>query len=276
MGARRRCQTQRSVTPSFVADVAGTFVVRLVVNDTIVDSAPDNVTVTAAPNLISLALVGTNLLGVGRQATVRVTLPAAAPVGGVSVTVTSDNTGFVTVGPPNVVSIPEGGTTGDLVLNGVSPGTTVVRANGPGYNEGTLTVTATQNVLSVPSTLNVPFGGTASFPVTIPAPAPVGGVTVDLVSTAPGSVEVLTPTVTILAGGVSANGTLRGAGIGSATVTASQATFSSASSNVSSTGALNIIETSATIRPAFPGTITIRLESGGNPIAAPAGGRQSR
>ena len=271
-GSAATLSNANTSTPSFLADVVGAFVVRLVVNDGIVASAPDDVTVTAAPNQIALELLGTSLLGAGRQATLRVTLPAAAPAGGVTATVTSDNPSFVTVGPPNTVIIPAGGTTGDVVLNGVSAGTTLVRANAPGYNEGTRTVTVTQNVLTVPSTLNVPFGSTASFPVSIPAAAPAGGVTVNLVSNAPGSVEVLTPTVTILAGTLSANGAVRGAGIGSATVTASHASFSSASSIVSSTGALNIIETSAALRPAFPGTITIRLESGGNPIAAPAGG----
>jgi uncharacterized repeat protein (TIGR01451 family) len=263
-----------TATPSFVADVTGSYVVRLVVSDTIVDSAVDEVVVTATPNSIGLSLVGTSLVGVGQTATLRAMLPAPAPAGGVTIAVTSDDTNVVTIGPPGTVNILQGGTTGDVTLNGINAGTTTVRANATGYVEGTFSVTTTQNVLTVPATLNVPFGGTVSFPVNVPNPAPPGGLTIDLVSSVPANVEVLASTVTIPQGAVSANGSLRGAGIGSATVTASLASFSSASSTVSSTGALNVVEASASLRPAFPTTVTVRLESGGNPIAAPPGGTQ--
>ena len=49
-----------AVTPSFVADVAGNFVVRLIVNDGLVNSAPDSVTVTAQapPNTAPVANAG--------------------------------------------------------------------------------------------------------------------------------------------------------------------------------------------------------------------------
>ena len=39
---------------------------------------------------------------------------------------------------------------------------------------GGILFAVTQNVLTVPATLNVPFGQTASMPVNIPQPAPAG------------------------------------------------------------------------------------------------------
>jgi uncharacterized repeat protein (TIGR01451 family) len=260
------------VSPTFVPDVTGSYTVRLVVNDGFTDSAPDTATITATTNVISMALVGTPLVGVSRQASLEVTLPAPAPVGGVVVTVTSDDTGIVTVGPPNTVTIAAGNTTGQVTLNGISAGTTIVRAAAPGYPSGAFTVTVTQNVLTVSTPLNVPFGQTASFPVNLSQPAPPGGLVIDLVSSAPGTVEVLTPTITVPQSAVSANGTVRGLGIGTATVTASNPNFSSAASQVSSTGNLNILQTSATFTPAFTTNLTIQLESGGNAVAAPPGG----
>ena len=47
-----------------------------------------------------VALVNATLVGVGREATLSVTLPFAAPVGGVTATVTSLNTNLLTVDHP--------------------------------------------------------------------------------------------------------------------------------------------------------------------------------
>ena len=124
------------VNPSFVADVTGIYTVRLIVNDTIVDSAPDDVTITVNPNAIALALLNTPLIGAGRQATLQITLPSAAPAGGALVTVVSNNTNVVTVGPPNTTTIAQGATVGQVVLNGIASGSTTVDATAPGYDAG--------------------------------------------------------------------------------------------------------------------------------------------
>lgn len=80
------------------------------------------------------------------------------------------------------------------------------------------------------------------------------------------------PGVTIPAGSFGANGTVRGRAIGTATVTASRTDYSSASPLVTATAQLNILETSLTVRPSFPQSITVRLDNGGSAIAAPAPG----
>jgi hypothetical protein len=225
---------------------------------------------------ISLSLVGTQVVGVNRDATVRVTLPQAAPAGGVTVTVTSDNTGILTVSAPGAVSIPEGQTIGQVTVNGVSAGTTVLRGNATGFTEGSLSVTVTLNLISMPTTLNVPLGQTTNLPVTIaPDPAPAGGVVVNVISSDPSGVRVDTPTVTIPQGQLSANATVFGAGIGSVTVNGSSPNYAADVTATSTTASINIVEGNQTINNSFGGNITVRLESPpGTAFAAPAGGVQ--
>ena len=199
-----------AASPTFTPDVAGLYTLRLVVNDTIVDSPPDTVAITVLSSAITMFLVDTPLVGAGRQTRLRVTLPFAAPAGGVVVAVSSDNDQVVTVDPPASVTIPQGADTSQVTLRGIAPGVTTVRAAAPGYADGALQITVTQNVLSVPATLNVPLGQTTSLPITIPNPAPLGGVAVDITSSNPALVEVQTATVLIPQGAVSANATVRG------------------------------------------------------------------
>jgi uncharacterized repeat protein (TIGR01451 family) len=261
-----------TTSPTFTADLPGIYTVRLVVNDTIVDSPSDTVAITVFSNVITMALVETPLVGAGRPATLRVILPFEAPVGGVTVRVTSNADGVVTVTPPGTITILEMQTTGDIVINGIEPGTATLTATAPGYLDGEFEVAVTQNVLTVPTNLNVALGQTASLPITIPGPAPAGGLLVTLVSSNSSAVEVTTATVTIPAGAFGANGTVRGASPGGAVVTASSPGFSSASAQVVSQANLNITVESLQIRPDFPSSINIRLESAGSPVAAPAPG----
>ena len=53
--------------------------------------------------IIGLSLVDASVVGVGRQATLRVTLPFAAPTEGVTVSVTSGDTNLLTVAAPGTV-----------------------------------------------------------------------------------------------------------------------------------------------------------------------------
>ena len=98
-GSVAQLNSPNAASPTFTPDVIGNYTVRLVVNDTIVDGPADTVVVTVLSNQIGMALVDTPLVGVGRQAAVRVTLPFEAPTGGAIVTVISSNTGFATVSP---------------------------------------------------------------------------------------------------------------------------------------------------------------------------------
>ena len=141
---------------------------------------------------ITPELLDTPLVGVGRSATLEITLDPPAPAGGSTVTVTSDDEEILTVEPPGTIFIPDGEANGQIGVVGIAAGTTTVRWDTPGYNEGSLEIEVTPNLISLPTTLNVPLDKTVSMPVTIaPDPAPEGGVVVSLVSDNP-AVEVLT------------------------------------------------------------------------------------
>ena len=137
---------------------------------------------------------------------------------------------------------------------------------------GTATVTITIALITTPATLNVPFGGTASLPITLTEPAPAGGVSLSVVSgdatiTAPSS-----PTVVIAQGALSGNATLSGLQPGSVDVTVANPQFGSAVSVVSVTAELDILGGNVTFATPFGETVTVQLESQGAATAAPAGG----
>jgi len=229
---------------------------------------------TCAASGITLSLINTSRVGVGRTAEVGILLSPPAPAGGVTVTVTSDDTGRLTISPPGTVLIPEGASLGQITVSGIAPGTVRLRANATGYPEGVLDAVVTLNLISTPTVLTLLPGQTLDIPVTIaPDPAPVGGLAVSLKSLNPAFVEVLTPTVLIPEGAFSANGSLRGVAFGSTQVVASHPEYAADQTQVDVAGALNIVQSALTINAAFSDEITIELRTPGNaPVAAPAPG----
>ena len=152
---------------------------------------PATFTATVGLPQIALGFPGIPGVGIGKTVTVRATIPAPAPAGGVAVTMTSDAPGIASV-PGTPVTIPQGATTADFTVTGVATGTTTLRGNATGYTEGTLSIDVQVRSISVPTTLNVPFGQTASLPINIGAPAPAGGVVIDVVSDNPTAVGIQT------------------------------------------------------------------------------------
>ena len=130
------------------------------------DPAAAVVTIADKPP-ITLALVDTQVAGVGIPATLRVTLGAAAPTGGVTVSVTSDDTARLAVADPGSIAIAEGETVGQIVLNGLAPATVTIRAAAANYQNAALDVMVTRNIISVPATFNVPIGQPGNLSITI-------------------------------------------------------------------------------------------------------------
>ncbi len=138
----------------------------------------------------------------------------------------------------------------------------------------TVSVEIVVSIVSVQPTLNVPYTGSASLPITLSEPAPAGGVVFNVTTTDATRVGVdpSSTTVTIPAGQQAANAVLLGVAPGSATVTVSNADFGSASSLVSTTANLDIVQTAVSFPQGQTAQITVRLRSGGADVAAPAGG----
>ena len=229
-------------------------------------------TATFGTSPIVLSFVGIPDVGIGRSATVRATIPSPAPAGGVAVTLASDAPTTADVAAPATRTIVQGTTTVDFTVNGLAVGATTVRANATGYTEGTLPITVQNRNISVPATLNVPYGGTASLPIQLPDPAPAGGVTFTVQSSAPGNVGVATSPVTIAAGGQTANATLNGVLPGPATITVSNPSYVDGVTAATTTASLNIVQPSAALNQSFGTSITINFESSGIPTAAPSPG----
>jgi alpha-tubulin suppressor-like RCC1 family protein/uncharacterized protein YjdB len=225
----------------------------------------------AVPGML-LDIADSDIVGVGLSATVDLTLAAPAPAGGVTVTLTSDSPSLVSVAPPGTAFVPAGTTTGTFTINGLSIGSTTLRASASGYAQATLAVQATNQIISLPATLNVPYGLTASLPVQLVTPAPPGGLAVTLSSSDPSRVGIVTSTVNVAAGATLSSGTLSGVLPGPATITASAPGWVSDQTLATTTATLNVIETSVTINASFGEIFTIELRSGGLPVTAPAPG----
>lgn len=230
-------------------------------------------TVFAQPPVptILLQLQGTSVVGVGRTALLQVKLSSPAGVNGDTLTVTSSNPSIITASPSTLV-VPAGDSIVYDTLTGVAAGVDTISVAATGYVTGVLPVTASLNLISLPTTLTVPFGGTSNISVTLGAPAPAGGVVVTLTSSDTTKVGIQTPTVSFAQGEITKSGTLTGVALGSATITASNPNYAGDQAAATTAANLDFVASSATIYPAFPDTQTIRFLSQGSPIAAPAGG----
>jgi alpha-tubulin suppressor-like RCC1 family protein len=122
---------------------------------TLVASAAGLTTATSAAfdvtapvlSTIALDIVGPDLIGLALTNPLTITLGAPAGVGGATVTVTSDAAGVAAPASASV-TVPAGGTTAQVTLNGVALGTTTVRANATGYAEGTLSVQVSDQIVA--------------------------------------------------------------------------------------------------------------------------------
>lgn len=220
---------------------------------------------------IQLSFLGIPGVGVGLTVPVAVTLNAAAPAGGTTVTLASGNPSLFTVAPTSVV-IPQGSIADTVVVTGVSAGSASLGATAPGYTAGNLTVDVQNRNVSVPPTLAVPYGQTQSLPIVLPAPAPAGGVTFTVSSADPSRVGVVTPTVTIAAGGQAANATLSGVLPGSAVITVSNPSYVDGTTTATTAASLNIVQTSLSINASFGSPVTVNFESNAAATAAPSPG----
>jgi hypothetical protein len=134
-----------------------------------------NVSIGFASNTLSVAE--------GATQTISVQSTSPAPAGGLTLNLTSVNTGVATV--PASITIPQGQTTAQVPVSGVLAGTTNVKAKGTNTNEITLAVTVTQspgmtiNALTIGKDLQVATGGGLA------QAAPAGNLEVTLTSDSP-------------------------------------------------------------------------------------------
>jgi hypothetical protein len=226
---------------------------------------------TTFPNpTIQLSFGGIPGVGIGLTSWVRVALTTAAPAGGVVVALSNPQSGIAS--QPASVTIAAGQTTDSFLVTGVSAGDAIITGSANGYVSGSLSVNVQLRNLNPSVTISVPYGQTVSLPITIPAPAPAGGITIAVASSAPTLVGVATPTVTIAAGGTSTSATLQGLLPGTATITLTNPAYNTGTSAATTAAALRMSATSLGINGSFGAAQQLDFVSNNTPIAAPAPG----
>jgi hypothetical protein len=153
-----------------------------------------------------------------------VTLSAPAPPSGLFVSLATSNSTTVTVTPTEIL-IPGGATAPSVQpkVNGVSYGSAVITASATGYAPVSQTVLAADTIVFSPNTLTANPTGTQQLFLLLTAPAPAGGLTVNVSSSNPG-VATVPATVTFRANTTNVNVPLTPVGPGSTTITASAPT----------------------------------------------------
>jgi len=207
-----------SPTPSFIADLAGAYVVQLIVSDGFASSSPDTVMVSANP--LTITLTPDPLILYNAPGTLTITLGAPAPVGGQLVRLAVVNPAVATV--PADVTVPANSTGVNVTVTPHAVGSTLITASAPGYRlaTGTITVKTPAITLSVPSStlgLTRQMTGTA----TLSAPAPASGVSVNLTANPAGIAGLNPASLLIGAGETSGTFTVTGLAEGSTVIAGS-------------------------------------------------------
>lgn len=145
---------------------------------------------------------------------------------------------------PASVTIPANGSMAVVPVTAVSGGTTVIHVGAlPDIAESTVSITVqAPGSITVSSGVNVALGESATFAVTLGAPAPVGGLVVTLVSSQSAIVSVSPSSVFIPAGATTPNAqpVVTGNNIGVATIAASASGYITASQPVAVTATIVI------------------------------------
>jgi hypothetical protein len=216
-GSNMSLQGAGTVSPTFVADVPGAYVVQLIVNDGIRTSHPKTVVVTAVAPAITITPNPLNLESA--TGTLFLSLPQPAPSGGLTVTLTSSNPAVASV--PASLFASEGTSSLGVRVTAGSPGSTTIDASAPGLSDGTAAVTVPQpGVVSVSGPPTLVLSHTGSLTVTLTTPAPQSGVTVQIASSDTTVVVPASTSVTIPAGATSASFGITGQNVGAAAITA--------------------------------------------------------
>jgi hypothetical protein len=258
--------------PTFVADVLGTFVAQLIVNDGFLDSDPQTVSITTQTNgTITLTPDPLNI-PVNGTGTLTVTIPTApAPSsGGQLIKLAVLDPTVVSI--PASVTIPEGSTSTTVTVTPLTLGGTTLVASGTGFSPQSSTINVVQPSITVTlSNGTVGITGTVTGTVTLSNPAPTNGVTVNLASSQPsgpiGSVT-LPASINFAAGTTTQTFVVTGATAGTATITASSPGYTPGTVNVTvvTLGQI-VLQTNASVAPGQTLPFSVSLVT-----PAPAGG----
>jgi len=206
----------------------------------------------------------------GNTGSFTVTMPYPAPVGGLIVTLVSTVPTVATV--PASVTIAAGTNSASFTVTSVGDGTANISASHTGFTSAAsiLTVIPPPTVSITPSSTTIGIGLAAQLTVATNAPAGVGGIIINLVSSNT-AVATIPASVTIPQGATSATVTATSTGIGTATMTASTVGFLSGTSTMTVRPLSINLPSALLISPGLSRSMAIILSDpapvGGLPIA---------
>ena len=274
-----------ATVPASVTIAAGASTVSVPVSSvalggaTISASATEFLGGSAAVNVrpVSLNLPAATLVAPGLQRSIPLTLSDPAPVGGLTVTLASNNSAIASV--PASITVPEGQVNANFTLSGVAVGAATINASAAGFQPAALPVTvdAVTIKFGLPaiSSISLPEESTTTYPVTLSRPAPAGGVTISLAMQNTATASVAPASITIPEGQTS-GGTVQvgvtGVLKGSTTLTGSAPGLTTASVPVAVTAKPQFVFSSASVVVAkgfktYYYEIYVRRQSGGSDYA---------
>jgi hypothetical protein len=251
--------------PTFTADVPGMYVVQLIVNDGIQNSAPATVSITAIPQTaITLSPDPLNLIA-PNPGTLTVSIGSMAGTSGQVINLSILDTTIATVA--SSVTIPPGMTSTTTPVTPVSPGGTNIIASAPGFQpyQGAINVVAGGLTLTLSSN-SVGVGNSVTGTITLNSAAPSPGVTVMLSQDTTAFVSLSTSTVTIAGGSATGTFTVTGIGgpnpaTGTTHITASASGYGMSTATVTTfvRGTLSV-QSGVTVAPGQTVPITISVD----------------
>ena len=247
---------------------------------------PNIAAVTATATVVapgSIVLPSFYSVGLLQTTPFPVTLGTAAPAGGLTVTLTlNDSNATVT---PLALTFPAGLTTPTTTpqVYGAVQGYTTVTATAPGYTTASLQIHISDGIrINLPPAVTVGLGQSASYTVILDSAAPAGGTTISLSSTNPSVVSV-SATAFVPQGATqpTTQPTVTGLNVGSAQINASASGYTSASpQTVTVTATMSFTPATLSVAagttqnatltlsgPAPTGGLTINLLSGNTSVA---------
>jgi hypothetical protein len=233
-----------TVSPSFTADVAGTYVAQLIVNNGLTNSNPATVTITASASTgpgPAIILPSNVTVAPNQSVPFPVTLGSPVTAVGLLITLSSSDPSTLTVDPSSLV-IWQGSTAPyqTPTVTGVKPGSATITASAFGFDSASQLVQVTSGgppaitMSFSPGSLTITGTGSQNLTLNLSMPAPASGLAVNLSSSNPGVATVpasvgFGPNATSVSVPVSAGS------VGSTTITASGTGVSNATAGVTVT-----------------------------------------
>lgn len=223
-----------------------------VITGTIGGLSPKTVTLTINQTPVSSLTLSPASLPAGNSSTATLTVGAPASTGGLVVAISYTGTG---VSGPSTVTIPSGATSTTYTVTTTSAltgqGASTTATLGASTKTANLTITPTQVTSFVFNNPSLTGGTNSTGTITISAPAPAGGLVVNLTNDKP-SLVTSPSTITIAAGATSANFSW----VTTPTLSSQTATFTAKIASVGPTATQTVVPPKVTGITFTPSTVT--------------------